>query len=58
MDSQIIPREEIKRLAYASADAQIPVEQANPYSNETRAHLAFEILYWERVRDLGGETSA
>ena len=57
MNESLISREQIKQEAFAAADAGIPLEQANKYQDE-RECLAFSLLYWERVRDLDGETSA
>lgn len=53
----IVSKDEIRRRAFEAAERQQPIHDANPYPEGCRSRLCFELAYWEKVRDLEGETS-
>lgn len=54
----IVSKDEIRRLAYEAADLQQSIHDSNPYPEGTRAHNCYQLCYWERERELNGESYA
>lgn len=51
----IVPRDEVRDLARAAADARLPKDEANPYPVGSDAHHRFELDYLQREREIHDE---
>lgn len=52
----LVSKDEIWVAAKQAADARQCVHESNPFPQRTQAHLTFETYYWQRMRELDGET--
>lgn len=52
----IVSKAEIWERAKDAAEKQLCIHESNPFPEGMQAHSTYQLFYWQRERELNGET--